>query len=114
MHLRMGQVRALSPSFIQHASSPSLSSLSLPRLLHSTPVAPSLLPPSPLSLLSTPPPSSCPPPRGAEEGCFIDNPLVRMHHTIVMIRWTGLAPWEFEFTFPDRLASTFRVLLLSP
>ena len=26
------------------------------------------------------------------------NPtLVRIHFIIVMIRWTGLAPWEFEF-----------------
>ena len=24
-----------------------------------------------------------------------------------MIRWTGLAPWEFEFPFPDSLRSTF-------
>jgi len=23
---------------------------------------------------------------------------VRIHFIIVMIRWTGLAPWEFEFT----------------
>ena len=28
---------------------------------------------------------------------FIDNLLVRTHFIIVMIRWTGLAPWEFEF-----------------
>ena len=27
--------------------------------------------------------------------CFIDNLLVRIHFIIVMIRWTGLAPWEF-------------------
>jgi len=36
---------------------------------------------------------------------FIDNLLVRMHFIIVMIRWTGLAPWEFEFPFakvPER------------
>ena len=25
------------------------------------------------------------------------NLLVRIHFIIVMIRWTGLAPWEFEF-----------------
>jgi len=25
----------------------------------------------------------------------------------VMIRWTGLAPWEFEFPFPGSLTSTF-------
>jgi len=24
-----------------------------------------------------------------------------------MIRWTGLALWEFEFTFPGSLTSTF-------
>jgi len=26
---------------------------------------------------------------------------------IMMIRWTGLAPWEFEFPFPGSLTSTF-------
>ena len=26
---------------------------------------------------------------------IIDNLLVRVHFIIVMIRWTGLAPWEF-------------------
>ena len=26
--------------------------------------------------------------------------LVRIHFIIMMIRWTGLAPWEFEFPFP--------------
>ena len=36
---------------------------------------------------------------------FIDNLLVRMHFIIVMIRWTGLAPWEFEFPWPVRVAS---------
>jgi len=29
-----------------------------------------------------------------------DNLLVRIHLIIVMIRWTGLAPWEFDFPFP--------------
>ena len=38
---------------------------------------------------------------------FIDNLLVRIHLIIVMIRWTGLAPWEFEFHFPGSLTSTF-------
>ena len=42
-----------------------------------------------------------------EREFFIDNLLVRIHSIIVMIRWTGLAPWEFEFPFPGRLASTF-------
>ena len=28
---------------------------------------------------------------------FIDSLLVRIHFIIVMMRWTGLAPWEFEF-----------------
>ena len=37
-------------------------------------------------------------PRGERE-FFIDNLLVRIHVIIVMIRWTGLAPWEFEFPF---------------
>jgi len=37
---------------------------------------------------------------------FIDNLLVRIHVIIVMIRWTGLAPWEFEFHFPGSLTST--------
>ena len=37
----------------------------------------------------------------------IDNLLVRIHFIIVMIRWTGLAPWEFEFPFPGSLTSTF-------
>ena len=35
----------------------------------------------------------------------IDNLLVRIHFIIVMIRWTGLAPWEFEFHFPGSLTS---------
>ena len=34
---------------------------------------------------------------------FTDNLLVRVHFIIVMIRWTGLAPWEFEFPFPGSL-----------
>ena len=38
---------------------------------------------------------------------FIDNLLVRVHFIIVMIRWTGLAPWEFEFPFPGSRTSTF-------
>ena len=31
-----------------------------------------------------------------EREFFIDNLLVRIHFIIVMIRWTGLAPWEIE------------------
>ena len=42
-----------------------------------------------------------------EREFFIDNLLVRIHFTIVMNRWTGLAPWEFEFPFPGSLESTF-------
>ena len=38
---------------------------------------------------------------------FIDNLLVRIHFIIVMIKWTGLAPWEFEFPFPSSLTSIF-------
>ena len=37
----------------------------------------------------------------------IDSLLVRVHFIIVMIRWTGLVPWEFEFPFPGSLTSTF-------
>ena len=37
----------------------------------------------------------------------MDNLLVRIHCIIVMIRWSGLAPWEFEFPFPGSLTSTF-------
>ena len=37
----------------------------------------------------------------------IDNLLVRIHLVFEIIRWTGLAPWEFEFPFPDSLTSTF-------
>ena len=35
-----------------------------------------------------------------EREFFVDNLLVRIHFIIVMIRWTGLAPWDFEFPFP--------------
>ena len=34
-------------------------------------------------------------------------PLVRIHFIIVMIRWTGLAPCEYESPFPGSLTSTF-------
>jgi len=40
---------------------------------------------------------------------FFDNLLVRNHFIIVMIRWTSLAPWEFESPFPGSLTSTFLV-----
>jgi len=43
----------------------------------------------------------------------IDNLLVRIHFIIVMIRWTGLAPWEFEFPFPGSLTSTSLVSEIS-
>ena len=36
----------------------------------------------------------------AEKEFFIGNLLVRIHCIIVMFRWTGLAPLEFEFPFP--------------
>ena len=31
---------------------------------------------------------------------LINNLLVRIHFVIVMIRWTGLAPWVFESPLP--------------
>ena len=46
-------------------------------------------------------------PMQREREFFIDNLLVRIHLTIEMIWWTGLAPWEFEFPFPGSLISTF-------
>ena len=39
--------------------------------------------------------------RAREREFFIDSLLVRIYFIIVMIRWTGLAPWEFEFPFPN-------------
>ena len=42
-----------------------------------------------------------------EREFLIDNLLVRNHFIIVMIRWTGLAPREFESLFPGSLTSTF-------
>ena len=45
--------------------------------------------------------------RGRLEREFvIDNLLVRIYFIIMMIRWTGLAPWEFEFSFAGSLTST--------
>jgi hypothetical protein len=58
-----------------------------------------------------PPPKSrangtgLPPPPPLEREFFTDNLLVRIHFIIVMIRWTGLAPWEFRSPFPGSLAS---------
>jgi len=54
-----------------------------------------------------------PPPRASrnrhacsERDFFIDdNLLVRIHFIIVMIRWTGLAPWEFEVVMPVQVTS---------
>jgi len=37
---------------------------------------------------------------------------IRIHFIIVMIGWTGLAPWEFEFPVPGSLISTFLVLFM--
>ena len=37
---------------------------------------------------------------------FIDNLPIRIRFIIVMIRWTGLAPWVFEFPFQGSLTST--------
>ena len=48
-----------------------------------------------------------PPPTQRDREFLSDNLLVRIHFICVMIRWTGLAPWEFEFPFPCSLTSTF-------
>ena len=42
-----------------------------------------------------------------EREFFIDNLLDRILFIIVTIRWTGLAPLNFEFHFPGSLTSTF-------
>ena len=46
---------------------------------------------------------------GAKREFFIDNLLVRIHLSIVMMRWTGLAPWGCEFPVSGSLPSTFLV-----
>ena len=40
-----------------------------------------------------------------EREFLIGNLLVRIYLIIVMIRWTGLASWEFELAFPGSLTS---------
>ena len=42
---------------------------------------------------------------------FIDNLMVRIHFIIVMMRWTSLAPWEFEFPFSDSLEFTLKQVI---
>ena len=51
------------------------------------------------------PPYGPAPARFTEREFFFDNLLVRIHFIIVMIRWTGLAPLEFEFPFSGSLTS---------
>ena len=55
-----------------------------------------------------------PPPKIARNGVIkreflIDNLLVRIHFMLEMIWWTGLALWEFEFPFPDRLTTCYQL-----
>ena len=47
-----------------------------------------------------------------EREFFINNLLVQIFFIIVMIRWTGLAPWEFEIHLAGSLTSTFLALAL--
>ena len=42
-----------------------------------------------------------------EKKICVDNLLIRIRFIIVMIYWTGLAPWEFEFSFPGSFISAF-------
>ena len=44
-------------------------------------------------------------PERQREFC-IDNLPFRIHFIIVMIKWTRLAPWEFEFLLPGSFTST--------
>ena len=48
----------------------------------------------------------------AERKFFSDNLLVRIHFIIEMIWWTGLAPWEFEFTFSGSLTTCRMTFLI--
>ena len=41
-----------------------------------------------------------------ERESFIDNLLFLIHFIIVMIRRTGLAPWQLEFPLPGSVTST--------
>ena len=43
-----------------------------------------------------------------EKEIFIHNLLVPIQIIIVMMRWTGPAPWEFEFPLPGSSTSTFQ------
>ena len=45
------------------------------------------------------------PPLAMDYEFFTDDLLVRIHFIIVMMRWTGLAPWIFEFPFPGCLTA---------
>ena len=47
--------------------------------------------------------------REVEREFLLENLLLRVPFVIVMIRWTGLEPWEFEFHFPGSLTFTFLV-----
>ena len=47
----------------------------------------------------------------ARERLIIDNLLAPIHLIIVMIRWTGLAPWQLEFPFQGSLISTCHPIL---
>ena len=44
---------------------------------------------------------------------YVATVQVRILFIILMIGWTGLAPWEFEFHFTGSLTSTFLGLFLS-
>ena len=49
-----------------------------------------------------------------ERDLFIDNLLVRFHFIIVMIKRTGVVPWELEFPFPSSFTSTVLEVWWSP
>ena len=44
-----------------------------------------------------------------EREFFIDDLQVRIRFIVEMIWWTGLAPWEFESSFPGGLISTLQM-----
>ena len=41
------------------------------------------------------------PPFPLNKYLFTDILPVRIHYIVVMIQWTGLAPWGFELPFPQ-------------
>ena len=99
----------LAPSRLLCRFSPPLASAPFtPHTLHPTPCTPHPTPYTP-HRSSSPPTVLTPPTQLAsrEREFFSANLLVLIPCIIESIWWTGLAPWEFEFSFPSSLLTTF-------